>query len=252
MTKIKENSRGYITIETIISLAFFTLAIMFVYFQIKVVIAENILQNAVNNMAKEVSSYVYILDKLGLILEHTDDENKNVNALIGDGKGAIDNVIDFTGSLFGGDGSNSDDMASAMRDFVNALKEDKQKLVDDINNLNKNDLKNAGITAGENAVKGLANIALASYYDGRLDRYLPMEREKFCRHFNIDIPEGGKAFSFDASRVFPTIDNDSVLVAVTYNTTSPIKFINLKRKICKYAYSGAWVSSSTNQLKKGG
>lgn len=255
MTKNKENSCGYITIETILSLAFFTLAIMFVYFQIKVVIAENILQNAVNNMSKEVSSYVYILDKLGLVLDHTDDENKDINALIGDvmgEDGAINNVIGFTDSLLGGGGTNSDDMAAAIGEFVEALKEEKEQLVNDINNLDKEDLKNAAITAGEDVVKGFANIVLASYYDSRLDRYLPMSREDFCRHFNIDIPEDGKAFSFDASRVFPTSENNSIMVAVSYKTTSPIKFINLKRKICKYAYSGAWVSSSTNQLKKGG
>lgn len=249
MTNLKENNRGYITIETILSLAFFTLAIMFVYMQVKVVIAENILQNAVNNMAKEASSYVYILDKLGLILDHSEDDNKDINALIGDGAGAIDSVVNFTDGLFSGDNSNGADMAAAMKDFVDKLKDEKAELVEDINNLDKGDLKNLGITAGENAVKGLANITLASYYDSRLDRYLPMERDKFCRYFNIDIPEGEKAFSFEASRVFPTTECDSVMVAVTYHTASPIKFINLKRKITKYAYSAAWVSSNTNKLK---
>lgn len=254
MCKIKPNERGYLTIETILSLSFFTLAIMFVYMQVKIIIAENIMQNAVNNMAKEVSSYVYILDKLGMILDHSDDDNKDVNALISDGKGAIDNVVDFTNQLFSGANGNTDDMASSMTEFIDALKSSKDTLVSDINNLDKEDLKNAGITAGENAVKGLANVALSNYFGERLNNYLPMEKSKFCRQFFIenDGADQNKQISFHLSRVFPTNDCDSVLVAVTYKTTSPVKFIDLRRSICKYAYSGAWVTSSKNQLKKGG
>lgn len=254
MKKKRRDNRGYLTIETIISLSFFTLAIMFIYLQVKIILAENIMQNAVNNMAREVSSYVYILDKLGLILDHSEDDNKDVNKLISDGKGAIDNVVDFSNQLFSGGGENSDDMASAMSEFIEALKQDKNTLVDDINNLDKGDLKNAGITAGENAVKGLANLALSSYFRSRLKSYLPMEETEFCRKYYVDLDKenGGDCFSFKLSRVFPTSDCDSVLVAVTYKTASPIKFIDLRRNICKYAYSGAWVSSSKNQLKKGG
>lgn len=254
MQKNKPSERGYLTIETILSLSFFTLAIMFVYMQVKIIIAENIMQNAVNNMAKEVSSYVYILDKLGMILDHSDDDNKKVDALISDGKGAIDNVVDFTNQLFSGANGNTDDMASSMSAFVDALKSSKETLISDINNLDKNDLKNAGIAAGENAVKGLSNVAMSNYFGERLNNYLPMEKSKFCRQFFIenDSSDGNKQISFHLSRVFPTTDCDSVLVAVTYKTSSPIKFIDLGRDICKYAYSGAWVTSSKNQLKKGG
>lgn len=254
MSKIKPNERGYLTIETIISLSFFTLAIIFVYTQVKIIIAENIMQNAVNNMAKEVSAYVYVLDKLGMILDHDDDKNKDVNALVSDANGAIGNVVDFTNQLFSGDGSSADDMADSLSQFVDALRSDKEKLIEDIDNLDKEDLKNLGITAGENAVKGLANVVLSKYFDSRLDRYLPMERSKFCSHFLIDASnDNGKGkFSFSLSRVFPTTECDSVLVAVEYRTKSLIKFIDFRRNICKYAYTGAWVSSSQNHLKKGG
>ncbi len=245
MRKFRNESRGYVTIETILSLSFFVLAIMFVYSQIKTVIAENIMQNAVNCMAKEASSYVYILDRLGMILEHDGDENQDINGLIESGNGAVNEIVDFTNNLFGDTGS--DDMAAAMDQFINSVSASKSELVDGLNKLDKEDLKNAGITAGENAVKGLSNTVLADYYSTRLGEYLPMEKEKFCRVYGIEY-NGGNPFSFASSRVFPTSDCDSVLVAVTFDTKSPVSFIPLKRKICKYAYAGAWVSSNKNKL----
>lgn len=250
MSKRSENNQGYSTIEATIALSAFILAIMFVYAQIKVVIGENIMQNAVNSMAKEVSSYVYILDRLGMILDHGEDDNKDINALIGSGKGAVDDVVDFTDSLFGEDGTTGDDMVSALKTFVETMKNDGGEFVNNLNSVDKDDVKNALINGGENAIKMLSNIALSNYYNARLDRYLPMERDKFCRYFNIDVPENGSAFSFDASSVFPTVNCDSVLVTVTYHTASPFRFINFKRKICKYAYTAAWVSSNTNQIEK--
>ncbi len=244
MKKFKIESSGYVTIETIISLSIFLLAIMFVYTQIKTVIAENIMQNAVNCMAKEVSSYVYILDKLGMILEH-DDENQDINGLIESGNGAVNEIVGFTDDLFGGSGI--DDLSGAMEQFINSVSSRKSELIDGLNKLDKDDLKNAGITAGENAVKGLSNFILDDYYTARLSEYLPMEKEKFCRVYGIDYKDGAP-FSFASSRVFPTTECDSVLVAVTFETKSPVKFIPLKRKICKYAYTGAWVSSNKNKL----
>lgn len=245
-----EKNQGYSTIEATIALSAFILAVMFIYSQIKVVIGENIMQNAVNSMAKETASYIYILDKLGLILDHDEDDNKDINALIGSGKNAVDDVVDFTGNFFDGDGTSGDDMVGALKTFIDELKKDGGDFVNNLNSVDKDDVKNALVNGGENAVKKLSNTVLSGYYEARLDRYLPMERDKFCRYFNIDIPESGSAFSFTASRVFPTVDCDSVLVAVSYQTASPFKFINVKRKICKYAYTAAWVSSNTNQIKK--
>lgn len=252
MDKLISRERGSSTVEATLSLTVFILAIMFVYAQIKIVIGENIMQNAVNCMAKETASYVYILDKLGMILDHSDDDNKNINTLIGDGKGAVDDVVDFISDLSGDEGSQDDNMASALRDFVEEMKNNGNTIVNDLNSINKDDLKNLVENGGENVVKRLTNTLLSNYYDKRLDKYLPMEREKFCNYFNIEVPADGGAFSFDNSRVFPTIDCDSVMVAVTYETKPMIKFIPLKRKICKYAYTGAWVSSNTNHLKEGG
>lgn len=247
---MKTEKNGYSTIEATIALSVFILAVMFIYSQIKVVIGENIMQNAVNSMAKEVSSYVYILDRLGIILDHDEDDNKDINALIGSGKGAVDNIVDFTGTFFGGGGTSNDDMVGALKTFVDEMKKDGGDFVNNLNSVDKDDVKNALVNGGENAVKNLSNKALSGYYNARLDRYLPMEREKFCRYFNIDIPEDGNAFSFETSRVFPTTDCDSILVAVTYHSSSTVKFIPLKRKICKYAYTAAWVSSNTNKIKK--
>lgn len=246
MKKKLRSKKGYVTIEAILSLVFFLMAIMFIYSQIKVVIAENIMQNAVNNMAKEVSSYVYILDKLGMILEHKEDEGKDINTAIKDTKATAETCIGDLKAIFGDD----DDMVGNLQKFVDDVKSGGTKIKNDAENIDKDDLKEAGVLAAESAVKVGSNFILSKFYTARVKKYLPMDEDKFCRYFNIEFEEGKSAFSFDASRVFPTLDNNSVFVAVTYQTESPIKFIPLKRKICKYAYSAAWVSSNANEIKK--
>ena len=58
INKFRSETGSY-TIEACVSLVFFLVAIMFIYSQIKALIAESIIQNAVNSMAKETASYVY-------------------------------------------------------------------------------------------------------------------------------------------------------------------------------------------------
>lgn len=55
---------------------------MLAYMQVKAVIAEQIMQHAVDNISQQVASYVYIIDRAGLVLQHSDDELQNTNGLI--------------------------------------------------------------------------------------------------------------------------------------------------------------------------
>lgn len=254
MKTISKKEHGFYTIEASIALLAFVLAVMLVFSQIRVLIGECILQNAVNNMAKETASYVYILDRLGLIIDNSELKTDNVDTVIGEGKNISDMLGDgqdltqeFTntiGMLFSDD-ETSDGGEGNPRSITDSLK----KILETINGMSMEELKqeaaSTGVLAGEKLVQLLANSMMSGYYDWKLDAYLPMEREEFCKYFMID----GDLINFDKSRVFPTDGNNSILVAAEYDTTSPFKMFALKRHVIKYSYCAAWVENNTNSIK---
>lgn len=245
---LKKCERGYTTVETCISLLIFMVAVLFIYSQIKSVIAESIIQNALNNMAKEVSGYIYVADKMGLIIDYqdTDDTNK----VWGDVKD-IDSKFDATiTSLFNGEdaSSSSSDFIDAMRKFAGDLKGALSTGDGKLNTQHiAEEAKNAGIDIAMTGVKGALSKVLANYLESRIDAYLPMEREQFCKYFGID----DQKFSFEGSRIFPTTANNTILLAVTYESTAPFSndLFHVKRKVVKTAYTSAWVYSNTNDVK---
>lgn len=62
MIKKLKNQQGSYTLEALISLTAFVIVIMLAYMQVKAVIAEQIMQHAVDNISQQVASYVYIID----------------------------------------------------------------------------------------------------------------------------------------------------------------------------------------------
>lgn len=253
---IKKEHASY-SMEASVSLIAFMLAIMFIYTQIKVMICESILQHAVDNMAAEMATYVYVLDRAGLIIETNPDEFKDLdNAVSAAGgayndtrsfiSGSIDSFTNIYSSLEGGD------VKGAVTE-VGTIKGNAGSMVDSIKNMvnmiKAVDWKEAGVATaragGANALKAISNEVLSDFYNWKLDAYLPAERGKFCQSFLIDP----KSISFDYSKIFPTSNNDNVVVAVSYETLPAFRMFPLKRKVVKVACSAAWVSGNTNQLK---
>lgn len=249
----KKSENGSYTIEACISLVVFLVAIMFIYSQIKTIICESIMQHAVNNMASEMSTYVYVLDRAGLIIDN-DDRFKESDALIeqagGTAKLVKGNIDKFTGlytALEDGDlkgasttvGEISGDagsMVDSVNNLVNSIKEtDWGKLA-----------KNGGIAAGENIIKMLANTGLAEFYKWKLSAYLPTDLDTFCEKYLVEKD----SIDFSYSRVFPNSDNNTIVVAVKYNTKPAFRMFPVKRKVVKAACTAAWVDSNTNKIKK--
>lgn len=251
MIKSFKSEDGTYTIEACTSLIAFMLAIMFVYSQVKVLICESILQSAVNNMAKETASYVYVLDRMGLVMEYNEEDLKKLNQLYGQAVNEAGNIEEsaneFTSllnDLFKDDGDLNSKITA-----VGDISGDASSMVDSIKNIisiakdvDKNDLQNLVKYSGGTMIKALGNTAMNSYYEWKLSAYLPMEKSKFCSYFMIDEP----TLSFGSSRVFPN-DDYTILVAVEYDTTSPFKDFPIKRHVVKYAYTAAWVKPNSNQ-----
>lgn len=258
-----KTENGSYTIEASISLIVFVIAIMFVYSQIKTMLCENIMQHAVDNMAAEMSTYVYVLDRAGLIIDDENDRLKDLDSAIGSGETAytdsknfitnnLDTFTDIYSSLEGGD------IKGAVNTTINNKDEfqgNAKSMVDSIKNfvaaIKKVDWKKTaqeGVrVGGAEALKAFSNgVLLSNFYNWKLDAYLPTDRETFCKRYLID----SDSINFNYSRIFPTAENNNIVVAVTYETQPAFKMFPVKRKIVKVACTAAWVKNNQNELTK--
>lgn len=261
-TKDIRKESGSYTIEASISLVVFMIAIMFVYTQIKVMICESIMQHAVNNMAAEMATYVYVLDRAGLIIDTNPDDFKDLDNAInaaGNAYGSTQNFVTdsidtFTNvysSLEGGDVTSA---ASTVQSKWGDMKGEAGSMVDSIKNMvtmiEKVDWKETGTNGvqamGANALKRISNEVLSNFYNWKLESYLPADRDAFCKNFLIDQ----ESINFDYSRIFPTNANNNILVVVSYETLPAFKMFPVKRKVVKVACTAAWVKSNANSPKK--
>lgn len=86
----KNSEQGAIAIEALISLTFFLLAILAIMFMSLMVRLQANMQYALDQTAKEISGYYYLVDKMGLagltsgvVGEDTQKKNENLNQAIG-------------------------------------------------------------------------------------------------------------------------------------------------------------------------
>lgn len=266
MYRFKHDEKGSYTLEALIALTSFVVVIMLVYSQVKAVIGEQIIQHAVNDIAKQVSSYVYVLDRAGLVIQHAADENQGINKLgstiddtIKTAQGNIGQMSDLLGTIFKGDDSgkamNIGDTFKQFADGIQKGYSDAKSGITDagqqIKNMDwKKEGKDAAVAAADNALKMAANLGLKELYGALLNCYLPMEQEKFCKFFCIKQMDNGKYFDFSLSKAFPNSDNNSIFVAVTYSQYPQYRFANVgERKIVKGAYTAAWVKSNAHEIK---
>lgn len=261
--------KGSASLEACVSLAAFIVAVAFVYSQIQVVICENIMQNAVNNMAMEVSSYVYILDKIGLVshekyegLEEVNDLKDDVvevgqqaqivvddaNQMMSDFESAL-NVLH--GGLNRQNASQALDKSQAALNSGQKLTGDASSMIDSIKNIfqivksiNWTDVGKDGLGYTlDAAMDTVGNSVLSMYYEWKLPGYVPgKDLDAFCRSFNVEKD----TISFSQSRLFPGGMNNTVLVVVSYETRSPFSWFPFDRKIVKKAYTAAWLADPSN------
>lgn len=247
----KKDERGSYTIEATISLVAFMIAVMFIYLQIRTMVCENIMQNAVSNLALEMSTYSYVLDKAGFIAEHASDELETMNAAVSAGEtlvsdaGAVyqsvsEMVSDFPNKI----GDFASVIGSLYNDGAGGISDTLRTLAQSLGNINVSEGKTLVRNTVETAIKTAVNAILSDFYLYRLNTYLPAERSAFCKSYWVD--EG--SVSFRDSRFFPDKDNNSVAVIVTYRTVTPYQSLPIgSRTVTKCAYTAAWVESNTNK-----
>ncbi|MGN1119405.1 MAG: hypothetical protein ACI4Q4_03535 [Oscillospiraceae bacterium] len=268
LKKLRSESGAY-SIEATISLMALVIAVAFVYTQVRVIICESIMQHAVDNMAMEVSSYVYILDKLGIVIHPDGTELESANAAAQQGKQFIDTAKETRDSLsqkfdnysqiltsITGDKAptiNIDEAANQITTDINDIKGAGDSMVTSIKAIieiaKKGDWKTeatqAGVIVADSAVTVLADKYMSEFYDWKLSAYLPMDKESFYKSYYIE-PD---SVSFSKSKVFPGTKNNTILVCVEYTTKPVFSWFPVRRKIVKQAYTAAWLADPANGLQ---
>lgn len=236
-----KKQQGSYTLEALISLSAFLLVIMLAYMQVKALIAEQIMQHAVCDMSQQVASYVYILDRAGLVIQHSDDELSDTNNLITTTTKNFQDMSGLVTKVFSSGDINSGtakEMSDSFSMFIDGI-------VTGIQEIDwEKQLTDAGKEIGDDLLKSISNQCMNGLYGHMLESYLPMDLKSFCKVFNIK--EG--SISFEESRVFPSDANNSIFVAVSYEAYPAFRFANVgEHKVVKCAYTAAWVKSNANK-----
>ena len=96
-----QDDRGAIAIEAVISMFFFTIAILSIMFMSLMVRAQSMVQYAISQAAKEISGYYYIVDKMGLAAftsNRSSADTGEANELIGQANSIVKSAVEFSGS----------------------------------------------------------------------------------------------------------------------------------------------------------
>lgn len=97
-----DRSRGSITLEAAIFLTLFILFYVGLMDLIQIAKAQVILQHSINQAAKEVSAYSYVLTKAGIV-EKRLETSKRANEFVGKANEIVDAVDKVAGTLSSGD-----------------------------------------------------------------------------------------------------------------------------------------------------
>lgn len=115
------NEKGGITIEATLFLTMFIMFYMFFIYLVQMTKAQVVLQYSINEVAKEVSAYSYVLTKVG-ITEKRAETSESANKFKGDTMQLVNGVQNLANLI------SSED--TGLIDKVNGLKEEGTELID--------------------------------------------------------------------------------------------------------------------------
>lgn len=103
--KSEKSERGMVSVETVIFLSLFLVFFLCMLNIMKLVISQTIIQYALNQTAKEISQYSYVIAKAGLE-DNIQRNSQSAGRMVGNTKGVFDSFLGFynaIGRVMGGD-----------------------------------------------------------------------------------------------------------------------------------------------------
>jgi hypothetical protein len=235
------------------TLVLFIFALMMIFMLVRTVVLESILQNAVSNMAKEVSAYSYVLSRTGLI---SPVDTSSIDDAYASGEEAVQAAQEAVARYNGtGDQSESEEGLSFSRfgDILTNLiggGETDTAVNTFFQTLASMDWREAGTSLLRKTVSEVIKMGLNAglnnlYYPKQFTKhYIPVPEDQFYRVFRVD--EGSVDFSY--SRFMPTDDNNSISVIVTCKVKPMFNFLPISdMTLTKMAVTAAWVTVNASE-----
>lgn len=238
ITLPKEN-KGSLTVEASLALIVFIFAFLSILYLVKFVRAQVVLQHAVNQIAKEISQYSYLTNKLGLkndktksekMIKDTDkiiSEASNLISLINSEKNELGNIIAENKDYEINDYYNAIKIYKKYDEAGNKIKDSYTKIEDNINSFignAKEYLKDPKVLLNgfvEIAKDEIADFAVSKYIAAPLSniliqKYLPSGQDSTDEYLlKLGIDRGLEGLNFDTSTIFK--NGSDIDITLIYN-----------------------------------
>lgn len=234
----KEN-KGSLTVEASLALIVFIFAFLSILYLCKFARAQIVLQHAVNQIAKEISQYSYLTNKLGLkndktksekMIKDTDkiiSEASNLMSLINSEKNELENIIDENKDYEINDYYDAIKIYKKYDDLGNKIKDSYTKIDGDTNAFigdAKEYLKDPKVLLNgfvEIAKDEIADFAVSKYIAAPLStiliqKYLPRGQASANEYLlKLGVDRGIEGLNFDTSTIFK--NGSDIDITLIYN-----------------------------------
>ncbi|GEM_PF-1174688 len=235
---LKEN-KGSLTVEASLALIVFIFAFLSILYLCKFARAQIVLQHAVNQIAKEISQYSYLTNKLGLkndktksekMIKDTDkiiSEASNLISLINSEKNELENIIDENKDYEINDYYDAIKIYKKYDDTGNKIKDSYTKIDSNINAFignAKEYLKDPKVLLNgfvEIAKDEIADFAVSKYIAAPLStiliqKYLPSGQASADEYLlKLGVDRGIEGLNFDTSTIFK--NGSDIDITLMYN-----------------------------------
>lgn len=232
-----KDNRGSLAVEASLSLVIFIFGFIAILSLCKITKAQIILQHGVNQVAKEISQYTYILNKIGLE-RNVIEKNKFIEQ--------TDNMIDGAVNLYDNITNNIDSLNS----YNGYNYDDVEKLVTSIKDVGNNSINYINeaekyFSKPTNILKGFALIAKEEIANELISRYIasPINKVLIKKYIEVDeksadkylrklgVVDGIYGLNFQLSTLFN--DGKTINVTLMYSMRIKVPFIIDKLMIFK-------------------
>jgi len=236
---LTRENKGSLTVEASLALIVFIFAFLSILYLCKFARAQIVLQHAVNQIAKEISQYSYLANKLGLkndktksekMIKDTDkiiSEASNLMSLINSEKNELENIIDENKDYEINDYYDAIKIYKKYDDSGNKIKDSYTKIDGDINAFignAKEYLKDPKVLLNgfvEIAKDEIADFAVSKYIAAPLSitliqKYLPRGQASANEYLlKLGVDRGIEGLNFDTSTIFK--NGSDIDITLIYN-----------------------------------
>ena len=237
MISLRGNKKGSLTLEAAISVPIFLMVLFAVIFFIKYVYLHNMIQNAMSNSVREISSYSYIYSVTGM----QEKNDKLVDELNKRGALANETITNTTSSYI----SSKNDLQQILNTFGSMEGNPAgnfDKIADELSNIQKNieglneTIEKASEEGPINLFKSMAYLLGQDIYEAEVKATVleALSRSFMKKHLSFDeedyderlkelmVVDGFEGLDYSGSRLFA--DKKSIELVVTYTIDTKISF----------------------------